>query len=92
MARQKRLNLPGAIYHVIVRGINRAAVFKDEADRREFLGRITLALEKTACQCHGWALMTNHFHLLIRTADRSLSEMMRKSLAGYALYFNRLLF
>jgi hypothetical protein len=33
--------------------------------------------------------MPNHFHLLIRTGKRSLSELMRKLLTGYAIYFNR---
>ena len=60
MARQKRLNLSSAIYHVITRGLNGAALFKDCADRDEFLRRLALALSKTSCRCYGWALMGNH--------------------------------
>ncbi|OPY60055.1 MAG: Transposase IS200 like protein [Pelotomaculum sp. PtaU1.Bin065] len=89
MARQKRLNLPGAVYHVITRGLNGAALFKDQADREEFLRWLTQALDKTAFRCYSWALMTNHVHLLIRTSEPSLSEFMSKTLTGYAKYFNR---
>jgi REP element-mobilizing transposase RayT len=88
MTRQRRLNLPGAIYHVITRGLNRAALFKDKADRKEFLRRFALALNKTSSKCYAWALMTNHVHLLVRTSEKFLSELMRKMLTGYAIYFN----
>jgi hypothetical protein len=54
MARQKRLNLPGAIYHMITRGLNRMAIFKDKADRLEFLRRFALALDKTASVMVGY--------------------------------------
>jgi putative transposase len=89
MARQKRLNLPGAIYHVIARGLNGAALFKDREDREEFLRWLKRALDNTACRCHAWALMTNHVHLLVQTSETSLSEFARKTLTGYAKYFNR---
>ncbi len=89
MARQKRLNLPGAVYHVITRGLNRTAIFKDEADRGEFIQRLALALAKTKCICYSWALMSNHLHLLLRPSEKSLSEVMRRTLTGYAIYFNR---
>ncbi len=89
MARQRRLNLPGAIYHVITRGINRMPIFKDRADRKEFLGRFAQVLDKTGCRCYAWALMSNHLHLLIHTSENPLSNLMKKVLTGYACYFNR---
>lgn len=46
MARQKRLNIPGALYHVITRGLNRTAIFKDKTDRSEFLRRLGEALNQ----------------------------------------------
>ena len=89
MARQKRIQIPGGIYHVITRGINRAAIFKDNADRCEFLRRLEEVLSVTHCQCFAWALLGNHLHLLIQTNDHSLSDLMGKLLTGYAIYFNR---
>ncbi|MFC1643462.1 transposase [Chlamydiota bacterium] len=89
MPRDKRIDIPGAIHHVITRGLERRDIFLDAADRKEFLSRLELALEKTGCQCLSWALMSNHFHLLIRTGVKSLSDLMRKILTGHAIYFNR---
>jgi hypothetical protein len=47
MARQKRLNLPGAVYHIITRGLNGSAIFKDKADRDELLLRLAKSLDKS---------------------------------------------
>lgn len=89
MPRNKRINLPGVVYHVISRGIERRTIFLDKTDRNEFLRRLEGGLEKTVCQCIAWSLMPNHLHLLIRTGERALSDLMRKLLTGYAIYFNR---
>ncbi len=88
MARQRRLNLPGAIYHLITRGLNKTALFKDNHDRDEFLRRLEKALAQTGCQCFAWVLMTNHIHLLVRSSEKALSQFARKLLTGYAIYFN----
>ncbi len=89
MPRQKRINLPGGIHHVIVRGHNRQEIFLGERDRQDFLGRLEQALLQTGCQCLAWALLPNHFHLLIRTGSKPLGDLMRKILSGYAVSFNR---
>jgi len=89
MPRQGRINIEGGIYHVIQRGIERREIYKDKADREEFLRRVAEGLHETGHKCYGWALMPNHFHLLIRTGKRPLSDLMRKLLTGYALYFNK---
>jgi len=89
MPRQARIEIPGAIYHVITRGIERKEIFKDEADREEFLKRLAEGLQKTGSRCYGWSVMPNHFHLIIRTGTKSLSELMRRVLTGYAIYFNK---
>ena len=89
MPRQKRLDIPGVIHHVIARGIELGKIFKDKVDREEFLKRLSAGLEKTRCRCYAWALMPNHFHLLIRTGRTPLSDLMRKVLTGYAQYYNR---
>src|SRR3989339_835354 len=89
MPRQGRINIEGGIYHVIQRGKERREIFKDDADREEFLGRLAGGLKETGHKCYGWVLMPNHFHLLIRTGVKPLSDLMRKILTGYALYFNK---
>lgn len=88
MPRNKRIDIPGAIHHVIVRGIERRRIFIDDKDRVNFIKRLKKSLLDTSCQCYAWVLMPNHVHLLIKTGKRSLTDMMRSLLTGYAIYFN----
>jgi len=89
MPRHKRINVPGAVHHVIARGLNRQDIFLDDHDRNSFLSRLQTALSQTGCRCYAWALLRNHFHLLIRTGDRPLGDLLRKVLSGHAISFNR---
>ena len=89
MPRQARIDAPGALHHVIIRGIERKAIFKDAKDYRNFLDRLGLILTETETPCFAWALMSNHAHLLLRTGLVPLSLVMRRLLTGYAQQFNR---
>jgi len=51
--------------------------------------RLALILEKTQTQCYAWALIPNHFHLLLRTSLTPLSKVMRRLMTGYAITFNK---
>jgi putative transposase len=88
MPRKARIDAPGALHHVIVRGIERKAIFKDDVDRSAFLERIGSIFVPSKTPCFAWALMTNHVHLLIRSAIVPLSTLMRRLLTGYAMAFN----
>lgn len=88
MPRSNRIDAPGLLQHVIVRGIERSVIFFDDQDRQRFLQRFSSLLEETGTECFAWALMTNHFHLLLRTSTVPLSIVMRRLLTGYAVYFN----
>lgn len=89
MPRHKRIDFPGVIHHVIARGIERRKIFLNDTDYDEFLKRLERVLRETECRCYAWALMSNHFHLVIRTGNKSLSDMMRMLLTSYAIYFNK---
>ncbi|MBK8575831.1 MAG: transposase [Elusimicrobia bacterium] len=89
MPRQARLDIPGALHHVMGRGIQREKIFSGSEDREEFLARLGKVVEKESLLVYAWALMPNHFHLLMRTTKTPLSHVMRKLLSGYAGYFNR---
>nr|WP_319408195.1 transposase [uncultured Desulfosarcina sp.] len=89
MPRQSRIDAPGALHHVIIRGIEGKAIFKDDADRTEFIERMASIFADSSTPCFAWALMTNHVHLLIRTADTPLTTLMRRLFTGYAIAFNR---
>ncbi len=89
MPRQPRLDIPDLLQHVIVRGIERRPIFRDDEDRRNFLDRLRNLLAETGTECYAWALIPNHFHLLLRPGPVSLSRFMRRLLTGYAVSFNR---
>lgn len=89
MPRKARIDAPGAIHHIIGRGIERRKIFNDDADRESFLRRLGVVIEETSTPCYGWALMPNHFHLVLRTGKAPISTVMRRLLTGYATGYNR---
>jgi len=89
MLRQARIDAPGALHHIIGRGINRRNIFLDDEDRDNFIGRLGNLLAGSRTQCFAWALIPNHFHLLLRTGDMPIATVMRRLLTGYAVSFNR---
>ncbi|MGD2000332.1 MAG: transposase [Desulfobacterales bacterium] len=89
MPRQSRIDAPGALQHIIVRGIERRKIFRDDHDRYDFIDRLGGILEETATACYAWALIPNHFHLLLRTGNASIATVMRRLLTGHATCFNR---
>ena len=89
MPRQARLDAPGLLQHIMARGIERREIFKDDQERQSFLERFAVILEETQTQCYAWALIPNHFHLLLRTGQTPLSKVMRRLMTGYAVTFNK---
>ena len=89
MPRQPRLDAPGVLHHVMVRGIERRAIFRDDTDRADFVGRLAALVPATGLSVYAWALLPNHAHLLVRTGSRPLPRVMRSLLTGYAGAFNR---
>jgi REP element-mobilizing transposase RayT len=89
MPRKSRIDTAGAIHHIMVRGIEKGKVFKGDADKDHFLERLGEILQDTKTICYAWALIPNHFHLLLRTGTMPISTVMRRLLTGYALWFNR---
>jgi len=89
MPRQARIDAPGALHHVICRGIERRKIFRDNQDRRDLIDRLSRVVVETSTTCLAWALMPNHFHLLLRTGHSPIAGVMRRVLTGYAVTFNR---
>jgi putative transposase len=88
MPRRSRLDLPGLVYHVIARGIERRPIFINDADRQVFLNRLGEILNEMPTPVYAFVLMPNHFHLLLRRSNFPLATIMRRLLTSYALYFN----
>jgi len=89
MARQARLDAPGVLHHVMARGPDRQRIFRDDPDREDFLRRVGALADSEAWEVSAWALIPNHFHLLVRTGKSGLSRNMRVLMSGYSGYFNR---
>lgn len=88
MPRQARIDIPGQLYHVMARGIERRRIFLDEDDYADFRDRISLWLDKLGGRCLAWCLMPNHFHLLVLRGEHPLSAIMHHAMTGYAINFN----
>jgi putative transposase len=60
MPRSARLDAPGVLHHVIIRGIERRDIFEDNRDRDNLLKRLGELLPATHTSCYAWALLSNH--------------------------------
>jgi REP element-mobilizing transposase RayT len=77
------------IYHVVARGNERSAIFRDEADRRHFLELVAAVRERYHWRIFSYCLMSNHYHLLAQTPEPNLSRGMRQLNGVHAQSFNR---
>ena len=89
MPRRARLDAPGTLHHVIVRGIEKRKIVNDRTDRKDFVRRLSELAESTETAIYAWALMSNHAHILLRNSAFGLSGFMRRLLTGYAIVYNR---
>jgi len=89
MARPVRVELAGGLYHVIVRGNERRAVFRDDADRTRYLERLAHYREKFGFHLLAFCLLDNHVHLAIEAGKVPLSKIMAGVQSSYTQYFNR---
>jgi len=89
MPRKARIDAPGALHHIIIRGIERRKIFRDDTDRNNFLDRLGNILTESSTCCYAWALLSNHAHFLLRTGTAPIATVMRRLLTGHAVTFNR---
>jgi len=89
MARQIRIEYPGAFYHVFSRGNQKQPIFLNDEDRHFFLKCLREAHEKFGVVIHAYCLMPNHFHLVLETPLGNLSRMMHFLITSYTIYFNK---
>ena len=89
MPRRARLDAPGTLHHVIVRGIEKRRIVDDVTDRKDFKRRLAELAVETKTAIYAWALMNNHAHILLRSSQFGLSAFMRRFLTGYAIAYNR---
>lgn len=88
MPRQARLDSPGTLHHVIIRGIEKRNIFDDSYDRANIAARIEELVRETGTKIYAWSLMSNHAHILLKSSPYGLSKFMRRLLTGYAITYN----
>src|SRR4030066_906064 len=88
MPRQARLDAPGILHHVMVRGMEGCPIFLEDQDRQDFVSRISELVEMTGTKVLAWTLMDNHIHLLIISGFQGISKFMRCLLTGHAVGYN----
>jgi REP element-mobilizing transposase RayT len=77
MPRPLRVDFPGATHHAMNRGARRAPVFVDDEACALFVDVLGTLPAKYGVIVHGYALMPNHFHLMLQTPRANLSRAMR---------------
>jgi REP element-mobilizing transposase RayT len=88
MPRKARIDAPGALHHIMARGIEGRPIFQSDFDRNDFIKRLALIIEETETKCFAWALIPNHFHLLLKTEFVPVAKVMLRLLTGYAVSYN----
>jgi putative transposase len=89
MPRQGRLDAPGVLHHVMIRGIERRTIFHSNKDRDDFIARLATLVPETKTACYAWVLMPNHAHFLLHSGPEGISSFIRRLLTGYVVSFNR---
>jgi putative transposase len=88
MSRERRLNIPGAVYHVMNRGNRKALIFEDDRDRKRFVWLLVQLLSSFEVELLAGCLMGNHFHLVVATPRGNLSSFMQQLQGQFARYSN----
>ena len=76
------------IYHVILRGVNRQAIFEDDEDSEQFLDILEGCKAVSGFEVLAYCLMGNHVHLLMRVGKEPLSTIFRRIASKYVYWFN----
>jgi putative transposase len=89
MARPLRIEWAGCWYHITARGNERCAIFRDDKERHEFLGKVAEMTARFRALLHAFVLMDTHYHLLLQTMEANLSAAMQWLNSQYCQGFNR---
>ncbi len=89
MSRPLRIELSGGLYHVTSRGDRREDIYHDDADRLAWLEVLAQCCERFNWAIHAWCQMSNHYHLIVETAEANLSAGMRQLNRVYTQSVNR---
>src|SRR4051812_18662427 len=89
MARPLRIDVEDGWYHVINRGIERRRIFRTAAGFARFVDVLADFPSRFDVRVHAYALMPNHYHLLLQTPKANLSQAVQWLNVSYSIWFNR---
>ena len=89
MARPLRPQFPGAVYHITARGNDRQNIYYDEKDNIRFLKLLGQTVKQYRWLCHGYCLMSNHYHIILETPEPNLARGMKRLNSRYCITFNK---
>ncbi|MES1192275.1 MAG: transposase [Steroidobacter sp.] len=84
MPRKPRIHVPGAFYHVTLRGNHSQDIFFSPNDRWMLNQIVAEVLDRFHARLHAYCWMTNHVHLLIQVGDTPLGRLMLRIASRYA--------
>jgi putative transposase len=90
MARSLRIQYPGAWYHIMNRGACRKPIFHSNTERMLFLRVLSEITLSHQIEVHAYCLMSNHYHLLIRTPKGNLADAMHQLGSVYTIRYNKI--
>ena len=88
MARKPRIHYSGAVYHVILSGLDQQAVFKSVADRRHWESLVSDGVLRFGHEIHAYCWAKDHVQMAIQVGDVPLSKAMQNLTFRYTRYFN----
>ena len=89
MPRKARLNVTGTVAHIMARSLSSEVLFNDDEDRSVFLSLFGKYIDFVDYRCYAWVLMSNHYHLVVRTSDQDLWVLMKPLNTSYARYHKK---
>ena len=88
MPRTARKQSFTGIYHVVLRGIDRQKIFKDDSDYRKYISLLNELKSICGYELYAWCLMPNHIHILFKVGSESLDMIFRRIGVRFVYWYN----
>ena len=88
MARARRKKSGTDVYHIVSRGNNQKHILEEDNDKKYFYGLMKEKAGQFQVEIYAYCIMSNHFHLMVKSDFKMLSAFMRELNSNYAVYYN----